>query len=80
VLSFASGAVLGAFLLGVLLPAIGERDALVGMIAGLIVMTIVWAWTPVAFTWYVFIGAITTCAVAWVLSLIASPETRHETA
>ena len=80
VLSFASGAVLGAFLLGLLLPAIGERDALVGMIAGLIVMTIVWAWTPVAFTWYVFIGAITTCAVAWIMSLLASAETRHETA
>jgi SSS family transporter len=80
VLSFASGAVLGAFLLGVMLPAIGEREALVGMIVGLIVMTVVWAWTPVAFTWYVFIGAITTCAVAWVMSLIASSETRHESA
>jgi SSS family solute:Na+ symporter len=68
VLSFASGAVLGAFLLGTLMPAVGERDALGGMIAGLIVMTVVWGWTSVAFTWYVFIGAATTCVVAWVLA------------
>jgi SSS family transporter len=70
VLSFASGAVLGAFLLGTLWPQISERDALAGMIAGLVTMTVVWAWTPVAFTWYVFIGALTTCVVAWVLTQV----------
>ena len=80
VLSFASGAVLGAFLLGTLMPAIGERDAFIGMIAGLVVMTAVWAWTPVAFTWYVFIGAVTTCVVAWVMSVAAAESTRRETA
>jgi len=70
VLSFASGAVLGAFLLGTLMPGVAERDALIGMIAGLVTMTAVWAWTTVAFTWYVFIGAATTIVVAWVLSRI----------
>jgi SSS family solute:Na+ symporter len=64
VLSFASGAVLGAFLLGTLFPSVGEPETLVGMIAGLVAMTLVWALTPVAFTWYVFIGAATTCSVA----------------
>ncbi len=39
VLSFASGAVLGAFLLGTLAPSIRERDTFAGMIAGLMVMT-----------------------------------------
>jgi SSS family transporter len=68
VLSFASGAVLGAFLLGTLMPRVGERDAFIGMLAGLLTMTIVWGWTTTAFTWYVFIGAATTCAVAWALS------------
>jgi Na+/proline symporter len=72
VLSFASGAVLGAFLLGTLLPGVGQRDAMLGMIAGLVTMTAVWAWTTVAFTWYVFIGAATTCAVAWILSRLAT--------
>src|SRR5262249_5460461 len=65
VLSYASGSVLGAFLLGTLAPTISEGQTFVGMIAGLLVMTIVWGWTPVAFTWYVFIGAATTVAVAW---------------
>src|SRR5687767_522248 len=60
VLGFSSGAVLGAFLIGTLMPRVGERDALAGMVAGLITMTVVWGWTTVAFTWYVFIGASTT--------------------
>jgi Na+/proline symporter len=68
VLSFASGAVLGAFLLGTLAPSVRERDAFAGMIAGLIVMTYVWWATPVAFTWYVLIGTVTTCGVALVSS------------
>jgi Na+/proline symporter len=78
VLSFASGAVLGAFLLGTLMPRTRESDALGGMIAGLVVMTVVWAATSVAFTWYVFIGAVTTCGVALLLSLARTDErTRH---
>ncbi len=79
VLSFASGAVLGAFLLGTLMQGVGEREALAGMIAGLIVMTIVWAWTPVAFTWYVFIGASTTCLTAWLLSTLFTARVASST-
>jgi SSS family transporter len=71
VLSFASGAVLGAFLLGTLTPSVRERDTFAGMIAGLIVMTAVWWATPIAFTWYVLIGAVTTCAVAIVSRTVA---------
>jgi solute:Na+ symporter, SSS family len=73
VLSFASGSVLGAFLLGTLAPSIRERDTFAGMIAGLIVMTAVWWATPIAFTWYVLIGAVTTCIVA-IGSRILSPQ------
>jgi len=65
VLSYASGAVLGAFLLGTLAPAATEAATFAGMLAGLAVMTDVWARTTIAFTWYVFIGAFTTVAVAW---------------
>jgi Na+/proline symporter len=75
VLSYASGSVLGAFLLGTLTPSIGEGAAFAGMIAGLLIMTFVWGWTSVAFTWYVFIGALTTCVVAWLLS-VAAPGPR----
>jgi len=67
VLSYASGSVLGAFLLGTLAPSITEGEAFAGMLAGLVVMTVVWGWTPIAFTWYIFIGAATTIATAWLV-------------
>jgi solute:Na+ symporter, SSS family len=72
VLSFASGSVLGAFLLGTLAPSIRERDTFGGMIAGLVVMSAVWWATPVAFTWYVLIGAVTTCVVAFMSRAMSS--------
>ena len=73
VLSFASGSILGAFLLATSAPQVGERAAWVGMISGLAAMTAVWGLTATAFTWYVFIGAVTTVVVAWIVSLVA-PE------
>jgi len=76
VLSFASGAVLGAFLLGTLAPSIRERDTFAGMIAGLLVMTAVWWATPIAFTWYVLIGATTTCATAFLLRAMSPRDAR----
>jgi Na+/proline symporter len=71
VLSFASGAVLGAFLLGTLSSSIRERETFAGMIAGLLVMIAVWWATPIAFTWYVLIGAVTTCVVAYLTRAVA---------
>jgi Na+/proline symporter len=70
VLSYAAGSVLGAFLLGTLAPSISETEAFIGMLGGLVAMTFVWGWTPVAFTWYVFIGASTTMAVAWLAHVV----------
>ena len=70
VLSYASGSVLGAFLLGTLAPSVTEVAAFSGMIAGLVAMTIVWGWTSIAFTWYVFIGAATTVVVAFLTQAI----------
>jgi len=78
VLSFASGAVLGAFLLGTLAPRVSERDTFFGMVAGLAVMTWVWWATAIAFTWYVLIGAVTTCAVAGILSKSTAREPAHQ--
>ena len=75
VLSLASGAVLGAFVLATSLPAVGEREAWAGMIVGLATMLAVWGLTPVAFTWYVLIGASTTIGTAWVLSRLRPART-----
>ncbi len=75
VLSFASGPVLGAFLLGTLSSKVTERDVFAGMLAGLVMVTTVWWGTTVAFTWYVLIGAVTTCTVAQLISVAAPRQT-----
>ena len=67
--------VVDCFLLGTLAPSITEGQAFAGMLAGLVVMTVVWGWTPIAFTWYIFIGATTTAAIAW-LAHVASARSR----
>jgi solute:Na+ symporter, SSS family len=74
VLSFASGSVLGAFLIGTLASSIDEASVFWGMAVGLVVTSAVWWGTTVAFTWYVLIGAITTCAVAFMLSQLRRPS------
>jgi hypothetical protein len=41
------------------------------MIAGLVAMTIVWGWPlPIAFTWYVFVGAAVTVLVAHTMRFV----------
>ena len=71
VLSLAAGAILGAFLLGTLAPSLREREVFAGMIVGLIVIALVWSMTPIAFTWYLIIGAGTTCAVAFIVHALS---------
>jgi SSS family solute:Na+ symporter len=72
VLSLASGSVLGAFLIGTLMPRVGSTATLIGMIAGLVTMAVVWGATPIAWTWYVFIGCAVTVTVAWTLSFVVT--------
>jgi Na+/proline symporter len=74
VLSYASGPVLGAFLLGTLASTITERETFAGMLAGLVAMTVIWGWTPIAFTWYIFIGASITAIVAFTAHAFVPPQ------
>jgi len=67
--SVAYGALLGVFLLGVLSRRANQRGAIVGMVCGLGVSLYIWRYTPVAFTWYVLIGSLTTFSVGYVASL-----------
>jgi SSS family transporter len=79
VLSWTSGPVLGAFLIGALTREVGEPPMLGGMLAGLAVMTLVWALSlPIAFTWYVFVGAAVTVAAAAILHLLSRAPRRDE--
>lgn len=71
------GSLLGAFLLGLLTRRAGQNAATIGMLAGLLVMLYVKAFTSVAWTWYALIGATATFLAGWLASL-AAPEGRHD--
>ncbi len=68
-LSFASGPTVGAFLLAVLNRRATSFGALIGMLSGLAAPFVANQITPVAWTWNVFMGAVTTFAVGSLLSL-----------
>ncbi len=67
--SYPLGALLGVFLLGVLTRKPGEGAAILGVAAGLAAMVFVRLETPIAFTWYVLIGSLTTFGAGWLASL-----------
>ncbi|MEO8659984.1 MAG: sodium:solute symporter [Bryobacteraceae bacterium] len=64
------GGLLGIFLLGMLTKRVGERAAMVAMVAGLTVMLYVKFFTPIAWTWYVLIGTSVTFAVGLLASFV----------
>ena len=67
--SIPSGALLGVFLLGVLTKKPGEMAAIAGVVCGLAaVLWVHWA-TPIAWTWYVFIGTTVTFGAGLFASL-----------
>lgn len=61
--SITYGALLGLFLLGRLAPRTTPAGAAVGMLAGLAVLLAIKLCTPLAWTWYVLVGTVTTVAV-----------------
>lgn len=66
------GALLGVFLLGVLTKRVHERAAIAGVIAGLVAIVFVRFGTPIAWTWYVFIGTTATFTVGLAASYFES--------
>ena len=71
------GSLLGVFLLGLLTKSVQENSAMLGMIAGLIVMLAVKQWTAIAFTWYVLIGTTVTFLTGLVCSMLLR-EASHD--
>jgi Na+/proline symporter len=67
------GAMLGAFLLGVLTRRANQRGVMTGMAVALAVMLYVWLRTPLAWTWYVLTGTIICSSVGYLVSLITAP-------
>ena len=62
------GALLGAFLLGLVVRRARERDAIVAFLATVLVMTLVVRTYTLAFTWYVPLGVVVTLLVGGILS------------
>ena len=67
--SIPMGALLGVFLLGVLTRRPREGAAIAGVTAGLSIVVGIHFYTPIAWTWYVLIGTVTTFAVGLLASL-----------
>jgi Na+/proline symporter len=57
------------FLLGILTKRVQQNAAMIGMIAGLLLMIYVRFQTRIAFTWYVVIGTAATFSTGYVMSL-----------
>src|SRR6201984_1158650 len=74
--SITYGAMLGVFLLGTWNRRSNESGALVGFVAGLALMLGVARFTPLAWTWYVFVGTIVTFSVGMLASVAADKGTR----
>lgn len=66
------GAMLGAFLLGVLTRRANQKGVMAGMTASLLVMSYVWLRTPLAWTWYVLTGTTVCFVVGYLVSLMTS--------
>ena len=67
--SFTYGGLLGAFLLGLLNEKVKQRDAVIAFTAGIIVMIFVISFQLAAWTWFTFIGVLTTVLVGSILSV-----------
>ncbi len=67
--SIVYGSLLGVFLLGLFTRRVGEIAAMCGMTVGLGLLLYVRFATPIAFTWYVMIGASATFVTAVLVSL-----------
>jgi SSS family solute:Na+ symporter len=70
--SFTYGGLLGTFFLGLLFKPATERSAIVGFIAGMIAMVLIYYMTTIDFTWYTLIGSLVTVAVGMCISFIGS--------
>lgn len=67
VASLINGPILGVFLLSALQRE-GSVAAFAGMLSGIIAVTSVWLFTPLAWPWYAVVGSLTTLAVGLALA------------
>jgi len=68
--SVAYGALLGAFLLGVLTKRANQRGVMVGMVCGFGIDVYLWLGTHLPWTWWVLVGTAVTFGVGYGVSLL----------
>ena len=73
--SVAYGALLGAFLLGVLTKRANQSGAIVGMLCGFSIEIYLWLGSRVPWTWWVMIGSTLTFTVGWLASFMTGGAT-----
>lgn len=66
--AFTTGIVLGVFFLGMYARRVGQRAALLGLLAGLAAMTAIYFATALAWPWYALAGSGITFAAGWAAS------------
>jgi solute:Na+ symporter, SSS family len=71
--SVAYGALLGAFLLGVLTKRANQPGVFVGMLCGFSIELYLWLGTHVPWTWWVMIGSGVTFCLGWLASFFFQP-------
>ncbi|HEV2396510.1 MAG TPA: sodium:solute symporter [Candidatus Sulfotelmatobacter sp.] len=72
--SVAYGALLGAFLLGVLTKRANQSGAIIGMLCGFAIDLYLWLATQIPWTWWVMIGSAVTFAIGWTTSILLHSE------
>ncbi len=72
--SITYGGLLGTFFLGLFFKKTTQRDAFVGLCAGLITMAAVLYFTRIDFTWHTLIGCITTVLAGNISRLVRQPQ------
>jgi SSS family transporter len=75
--SLFNGPVLGVFLVGAFIKRANQTAALIGMSVSILLMLYLKFFTPIAWTWYVLIGSLTTLSVAWLASLLVNRDVRN---
>jgi SSS family solute:Na+ symporter len=73
--SFTTGIILGLFLLGILTKRVGQSAALVGLIAGVVAVSLAKFATPLAWPWYALVGSSTTFLVGLTASYLIPTHT-----
>lgn len=73
--SFTNGPVLGLFLLGVYTRRVDGTSAVMGLVAGLVGLLLVWSTGKVSWQWYVVVGSLLTAGVGWGASMVRARHT-----